>query len=335
MSEEASRGRRDNGLRADEFTPAADVDPRVGEHLLDVLGLAGIAAYLLPSSDLHPITRTTFLPSRPTDRLWVDRRLIDQAQELIARLDAELLPDEPPATTEPDLPESPEFHSGSKTETQPHPAGGPASPPRRPLRRRTDLDVDTEWQQIVSGWDTAAPDTAAPDTARSGTTAPDATALDATAPDTARSDATALDATALDTTGRSPAGDPKEEASPGEIGASGGAGPSPVRHIPRPAPVEGLDTPFDPNHLVEDPDDDQGYTPPAPPPLPPISRYTVLAVALVAAGILLFFRPELLGVGENAALIVGLGGILAGFAILVWRLRDGLTEDDPDDGAVV
>src|SRR5437016_2493973 len=55
----ARPGRRDNGLTAAAYAAVGDVDPRVGEHLLDVLAAAGIAAYLQPSSDLHPITRTT------------------------------------------------------------------------------------------------------------------------------------------------------------------------------------------------------------------------------------------------------------------------------------
>ena len=48
---DARHGRRDNGLVAAEYAAAGDVDPRVGEHLLDVLALDGIAAYLRPSSD--------------------------------------------------------------------------------------------------------------------------------------------------------------------------------------------------------------------------------------------------------------------------------------------
>ena len=69
----ARRGRRDNGLDAADYAAAGDVDPRVGEHLLDVLAAGGIAAYLQPSADLNPIMRTTTLPARPTDRLYVDR----------------------------------------------------------------------------------------------------------------------------------------------------------------------------------------------------------------------------------------------------------------------
>ncbi|GIH18693.1 DUF308 domain-containing protein [Rugosimonospora africana] len=89
----ARRGRRDNGLVAAAYAAAGDVDPRVGEHLLDVLGLRGIAAYLQPASDLHPVTRTTTLPSRPTDRLYVDRAHLETAREYLAQLG----PDAPPA----------------------------------------------------------------------------------------------------------------------------------------------------------------------------------------------------------------------------------------------
>ena len=62
----ARRGRRDNGLDAADYAVAGDVDPRVGEHLLDVLAAGGIAAYLQPSADLNPILRTTTYPARPT-----------------------------------------------------------------------------------------------------------------------------------------------------------------------------------------------------------------------------------------------------------------------------
>jgi hypothetical protein len=90
----ARRGRRDNGLVAAEYAAAGDVDPRVGEHLLDVLGLRGIAAYLQPAADLHPITRSTTLPARPTDRLFVDRVHLDTARDFLAQLTG---PEQPPA----------------------------------------------------------------------------------------------------------------------------------------------------------------------------------------------------------------------------------------------
>ncbi|HZN76317.1 MAG TPA: DUF308 domain-containing protein, partial [Micromonosporaceae bacterium] len=66
MTSGGRRGRRDNGLIAAEYAVVGDVDPRIGEHLLDVLEVEGIAAYLAPSADLHPITRTNTVPARPT-----------------------------------------------------------------------------------------------------------------------------------------------------------------------------------------------------------------------------------------------------------------------------
>jgi hypothetical protein len=89
------RGRRDNGLVAAAYAVAGDVDPRVGEHLLDVLALRGIAAYLQPAADLHPVTRTTTLPSRPTDRLYVDRVHLETARSFMAQLAPEAAPDGP------------------------------------------------------------------------------------------------------------------------------------------------------------------------------------------------------------------------------------------------
>ena len=79
------RGRRDNGLDATLWAPLRDVDPRVGEHLLDVLRDAGIAAYLEPAADVGPYTRTVFLPSPPSDRLYVDRTRRGDARALLAQ----------------------------------------------------------------------------------------------------------------------------------------------------------------------------------------------------------------------------------------------------------
>lgn len=88
----ARRGRRDNGLHATEYAVVGDVDPRIGEHLLDVLAAGGIAAYLQPSSDLNPVTRTTTVPARPTDRLYVDRSHVATAREYLRQLTDEGLP---------------------------------------------------------------------------------------------------------------------------------------------------------------------------------------------------------------------------------------------------
>jgi hypothetical protein len=92
---DARHGRRDNGLQAAAYASAGDVDPRVGEHLLDVLALRGIAAYLRPSSDQHPVTWSTTLPKRPTDRLYVDREHLETARDLVAHLTREEQESEP------------------------------------------------------------------------------------------------------------------------------------------------------------------------------------------------------------------------------------------------
>ncbi len=117
----ARRGRRDNGLDAVLWSPLRDVDPRIGEHLLDVLHAVGIAAYLEPSSDVGPYTRTVFLPSPPLDRLFVDRARRAEARTLV---------------------EEQVGAAGAVTE-------------RAVVRRevRADLDEDAEWARIVSSFE--------------------------------------------------------------------------------------------------------------------------------------------------------------------------------------
>jgi hypothetical protein len=127
MSSGARRGRRDNGLDAADFVVAGDVDPRVGEHLLDVLGAGGIAAYLQPSSDTNPVTRTTTMPARPVDRLYVDSAHLETARGYLARLAED--------------------------------------PEPEPAEKRTnghDPDVDAAWAKIVAGYDAQVDATAAP-----------------------------------------------------------------------------------------------------------------------------------------------------------------------------
>ena len=85
MTRPGGRGRRDNGLDATLWSPLRDVDPRVGEHLLDLLATQGIAAYLEPAADVGPYTRTVFLPSPPSDRLYVDRTRRGDARALLAQ----------------------------------------------------------------------------------------------------------------------------------------------------------------------------------------------------------------------------------------------------------
>lgn len=80
MSSPAShRGRRDNGLDSEFYAPVADVDPRLADHLLDVLGLREVPAYVEPTND--PVT---------ADRLFVAADQTDQARLVLTELAAEL-----------------------------------------------------------------------------------------------------------------------------------------------------------------------------------------------------------------------------------------------------
>jgi hypothetical protein len=133
------RGRRDNGLNAAEYAAVGDVDPRVGEHLLDVLAAEGIAAYLLPATDLHPVTRTTTLPARPTDRLYADREHLGTAKEYLARLRAD-------EAAEKALSTGPV--TGNQAVESPAGAG--------------DVDVEAAWARIVAAYDERVDDAAAP-----------------------------------------------------------------------------------------------------------------------------------------------------------------------------
>jgi hypothetical protein len=128
VTERRGRGRRDNGLDATLWSPLRDVDPRVGEHLLDLLQAAGIAAYLEPSADVGPYTRTVFLPSPPLDRLFVDRS---------RRVEARGVVDEhvPP---------------GSDRDQTGDRRRGPAA---EAAAVRPDLNEDAEWARIVSAFE--------------------------------------------------------------------------------------------------------------------------------------------------------------------------------------
>lgn len=143
MTTRRGRGRRDNGLDATLWSPVRDVDPRVGEHLLDLLEVVGIAAYLEPSADVGEYTRTVFLPSPPLDRLFVDRSRRAEARAVVdehapAVTDGRLAPEPAPALQ--DLDEDAEWarivasfeaeHGRSAVDAEPSDA--PPPPPHEP-----------------------------------------------------------------------------------------------------------------------------------------------------------------------------------------------------------
>jgi hypothetical protein len=286
----ARRGRRDNGLDAAEYAAAGDVDPRVGEHLLDVLALQGIAAYLQPAVDLNPVTRSAVMPSRPTDRLFVDRAQLSTARDYLTQLA------EPPAATTPPTPDPTTAPVRRDPTGGAGQAPGGGQPPGEPAGDERDDEVDDAWARIVAGYDTevdatvaAWPEAENVSTDRRGGDTEDAAGTAARVPRPVQEDQPSL-LIALDTFGRD---------------------------------------------LPDEPDDDEGYTPPPPPPLPRISTYAVIGVLAIIAGFILFLKPSLLPIDSNASMLTGFGAILAGFGILVWRLRPDDGDDDPDDGARV
>jgi hypothetical protein len=99
-----------------------------------------------------------------------------------------------------------------------------------------------------------------------------------------------------------------------------------------PSLLDGLDT-----FGAELPDDDEPFVPPPPPPLPRISFQAIVGVIAIVAGLFLFFDSGLLPLGDQAAMLLGLIGIIGGAAALIMRLRPGGPDDPdlPDDGAVV
>ncbi|ASW56068.1 hypothetical protein [Plantactinospora sp. KBS50] len=271
----ARRGRRDNGIDASEFAVVGDVDPRVGEHLLDVLAAGGIAAYLQPSADLNPVTRTTTVPPRPTDRLYVDRTHLATARNYLTQLADD---------------------------------GGPPEAERS----EPDPDVDAAWSKIIEGYHLEVETAARPWPAVEDVVA---------------------DPTAPPPVGPGTNPEPRPARSPGVRPLTSATDISGISLDDRDdrSLLDGLDT-FGAD-LPDDPED--GYTPPPPPPLPRLSRYTVLGVLAVLLGFVLFLFPELLPIDRDVAQVTGFAGILTGFVTLIWRLRPGDDDADPDDGAVV
>ena len=311
--EGSRRGRRDNGLDAAAFVPLVDVDPRVGEHLLDVLGSAGVPAYLEPSVDVEPYTRAMSLPSPPTDRLFVDRDQRREAREIVeAETPHGTRPQPQPRDDEPSHGLSDEeeerawqaivasFEAPPRTPPRPErrdsyrPAGGDEDPApagegdvleggSRTYRDRDDLVADP-WSD---------PDTPRRRRSRGGPAdtdpLPSGKDLDRAAEARAKEEEAAADA--------------------GED-----------------VWVEGPPT-------VDGPE--EHFEPPPPPPYPRPSRHAVMAALLLALGILFLAAPGWLGIDDRTGLTLGVASILGGGVLLVLRLRDTRADDGPDDGAIV
>jgi len=307
----ARRGRRDNGLDAAEYAAAGDVDPRVGEHLLDVLALRGIAAYLQPAVDLNPVTRSALMPARPTDRLFVDRAHLHTARDYLAQLaepgggadpratgSAGTAPAHPGPAPAPRDQAPAQFEQPART----GPAAGDLAGSERYDRMERDR-VEDAWAEIVAAYDTE---------------------VDASAASWPEAENVSPDRPPFDLEDTEDVADPDQRLVARQPGWDG-----------QPSLLNALDT-FGAN-LPDDPDEEEGYTPPPPPPLPRLSKYAVTGVLAIVVGFILFLKPSLLPIDSDVSMLIGFTAILAGFGMLVWRLRPGGDEDDydPDDGARV
>jgi hypothetical protein len=145
---ERRRGRRDNGLDASDWRAIDDLDPRVSEEVLAALGDRGIAAYVQPAVDVDPITRSATVPSRPSDRLYVDRQQVQAARDCLRGV----LDRSPPATADIDAAFAgivADFHRSDPT-ASPWPAledaprdrePAPEPEPEPPLERTRPVDA--------------------------------------------------------------------------------------------------------------------------------------------------------------------------------------------------
>jgi hypothetical protein len=300
QSKPPRRGRRDNGLGAERYIPLLDVDPRVGEHLLDVLRLAGVPAYLEPSIDLDPSTRATSLPSPPTDRLWVDRDRRETARDIVTAETAAAQPD-------PDRGSRPGRGAAGR-------AGQPENGPSHGL---TDPDEERAWRDIVARYDRDLPAGVEP-----GWLPPWPVAED-------------LDRSAGDPTDRHPG--PAEgdlRPAPGRRRRQPRRAEEPPSHPADEAEPPDIEPPdIEPPH-IEPADIEEHYIPPTPPPIPRLSKQAVLALVLIAAGALLLLAPQVLGLSAQAGIALGVVALVSAGTLLVLRLRED-RYDGPDDGAVL
>jgi hypothetical protein len=357
------RGRRDNGLMASAYEPVGDVDPRVGEHLLDVLGNRGIAAYLQPSTDLHPITRTTSLPARPTDRLYVDRDQVETARAYVRRVTAEQAAERaadpaeageagspPQAAAGPEAGSAPQAAAGPEAASAPQTAAGPeaASAPQTadaaetataesdaddPVDRRRDQSRRHQRRRTdpKAPGKEGEPSESDVDSAWAAIIA--GYHLTADPVERAAEPADHPDAPQRPERAEPDSGPRLTLGEPRFLPRIDPHGEPRPRSDDEPSLLDALDT-FGATMPDLD-EDDEGYTPPPAPPLPRISAAAALGVVAIVGGLLLFVWPDLMPLARNTVLVLAFGLIVAGFGTLIWRLRPGDDEDDDDfdDGA--
>lgn len=116
---------RDNGLpRADSYVPLVDVDPPVADHVLQLLGGAGVAAVAEPLAGEVGPYRDVRPVRKPTERVHVDRDRAGRAREVVA-------------ASLPTL--RAEFHADAARRTD--------------AAQMRDAEVDAAFEDLVSGFD--------------------------------------------------------------------------------------------------------------------------------------------------------------------------------------
>jgi hypothetical protein len=80
--------------------------------------------------------------------------------------------------------------------------------------------------------------------------------------------------------------------------------------------------------------DEDHYVPPPPPPLPRLAAPTIIAMSVLAISILVLGLGGQFGLASGLTLVLGIGGLLLGGAILFSRIRDRRSDED-DDGAAI
>ena len=329
------RGRRDNGLDASDFAAVGDLDPRVGEHLLDILGAQGIAAYLQPSMDVNPVTRDAQIPARPVDRLYADRAHLSVARDYLRRLVAE---EEAAAnqagSPDPDDPRDPAPGPGAGTPDVADPTTGPAegrAPGARASQRPTSGGPERPGRRPPAGRPAGPPP---PRPAEPSST------LDATFEGIVAS----FDRGVAPGPAPWPAAEDLDESEDRDDGAevSGAlSDTTPARRrradaraFTEPSLLDALDT-FGAD-LPDEPAEER-FVPPPPPPLPRLSQQAVVGTASLLIGLVLLLLPDGGPFGRSGAILLGFLALLIGAVVLILRLRPGTDPDDrrPDDGAQV
>jgi hypothetical protein len=120
-----------SGLPAAAYAKLVDVDPPIAEHVLELLGAAGVPAYAEPLVGETGPYRDVRAPDRPTTRIYVERTRIDAARAVVA--------DGLPSLRA-------EFHADAAARVD-----------ADDMRRASADRIDAAWDEIVSGFHTAEP----------------------------------------------------------------------------------------------------------------------------------------------------------------------------------